>query len=397
VPDVDGRSFVVQRHRARRLHYDLRLQIDGVLVSWAVPKGPALDPMVRRAAFHVEDHPLDYFDFEGIIPVGGYGGGDVIVWDAGTWRPGDGEDPRRAVETGELHFDLEGQKLRGRFVLVRTRTDARTDGSLGKPRESGKEQWLLLHKNDEFAVHGWIPRTTRARCSADAPTTRSRQTRTGSGDPIFPRRARRSCCVRPPSRARPTTSRTHRTRSAGPVPGRFSGELNMHRYPNGALAKGFWQKELPRHPPEWLPRWDNPDADPGERRTYLVVDEPAALVWAANFGALEWHPWTSPVDSPHRPSYALIDLDPGTATSWADLLVLARLHRTAFEHLKLVAQAKLTGRRGIQIWVPVAGDLGDPRLAPDRWTIRTIGDRLAERGDLFRPVLQVEQTLPRLR
>jgi len=128
-----------------------------------------------------------------------------------------------------------------------------------------------------------------------------------------------------------------------------------------------------------------------------VVDEPAALVWAANFGALEWHTWTSPVDSPHRPSYVLIDLDPGTDTSRADLLVLARLHRTAFEHLKLVAQAKLTGRRGVQIWVPVAGDLGDPRLAPDRWTIRTIGDRLAERGDLFRPVLQVEQTLPRLR
>src|SRR6478752_4129701 len=265
VPDVDGRSFVVQRHRARRLHYDLRLQIDGVLFSWAVPKGPTLDPMVRGAAFHVADHPLDYFDFEGIIPVGGYGGGDVIVWDAGTWRPGDGEDPRRAVETGELHFDLEGQKLRGRFVLVRTRTDARTDGSLGKPRESGKEQWLLLHKNDEFAVHGWIPRTTRARCSADASTTRSRQTRTGSGDPIFPRRARRSCCVRPPSRARPTTNWTHWTRSAGPVPGRFSGALNMHRYPNGALAKGFWQKELPRHAPVWLPRWNNRTPIPTRR------------------------------------------------------------------------------------------------------------------------------------
>jgi bifunctional non-homologous end joining protein LigD len=146
VPDADGRSFVVQRHRARRLHYDLRLQIDGVLVSWAVPKGPTLDPTVRRAAFHVEDHPLEYFDFEGIIPAGGYGGGDVIVWDAGTWRPGDGGDPRRAVESGELHFDLEGQKLRGRFVLVRTRTDG-----------SGKEQWLLLHKNDQFAVHGWDP------------------------------------------------------------------------------------------------------------------------------------------------------------------------------------------------------------------------------------------------
>ena len=78
--------------------------------------------------------------------------------------------------------------------------------------------------------------------------------------------------------------------------------LNLHRYPGGAQTKGFWQKELPSHAPDWLPRWDNPDADPGESRTYLVVDEPAALVWAANFGALEWHAWTSQVDRPRQPS-----------------------------------------------------------------------------------------------
>jgi bifunctional non-homologous end joining protein LigD len=143
------RRFVVQRHRARRLHYDLRLEIDGVLVSWAVPKGPTLDPSARRAAFHVEDHPLDYFDFEGVIPAGEYGGGDVIVWDEGTWEPdeaGDPADPGRAVKNGELHFDLRGDKLQGRFVLVRTKTDG-----------SGKEQWLLLHKHDDHAVAGWNP------------------------------------------------------------------------------------------------------------------------------------------------------------------------------------------------------------------------------------------------
>ena len=134
--------------------------------------------------------------------------------------------------------------------------------------------------------------------------------------------------------------------------------LNMHRYPNGADKKGFWHKELPTHAPEWIPRWDNPDADPGETRTYLVVDEPAALVWAANFGALEWHAWTSMVDQPHRPTYALIDLDPGNTTSWTDLLTIARLHRTAFEHLGVVARPKVTGRRGIQVWVPIAADVG---------------------------------------
>jgi bifunctional non-homologous end joining protein LigD len=106
-------------------------------------------------------------------------------------------------------------------------------------------------------------------------------------------------------------------------------------------------------------------------RTYLVVDEPAALVWAANFGALEWHAWTSKVDEPQRPTYALIDLDPGDATSWADLLVLARLHRDAFEHLGIVARAKVTGRRGIQIWVPIS-------RGPDFATVRAWVETLSK-------------------
>src|SRR5213078_2176068 len=138
-PSAGGR-FVVQRHRARRLHYDFRLEIDGVLVSWAVPKGPTLAPSVRRQAIHVEDHPIEYFDFEGVIPKGEYGGGDVIVWDWGRWTPAKDGDPAKSIAKGELHFDLEGERLRGRFVLVRT---DRTRQS------SGKEQWLLLHKNED--------------------------------------------------------------------------------------------------------------------------------------------------------------------------------------------------------------------------------------------------------
>ncbi|MFI5889986.1 DNA polymerase ligase N-terminal domain-containing protein [Actinoplanes sp. NPDC051513] len=137
------RRFVVQRHRARRLHYDFRLEVDGVLASWAVPKGPTLDPKVRRAAFHVEDHQLDYADFEGVHPAGQYGAGDVIVWDNGTWEPKDTGDPGASLAAGELHFDLYGEKLRGRFVLIRTRP--------------ATDEWLLLHKRDEYAVDGWDP------------------------------------------------------------------------------------------------------------------------------------------------------------------------------------------------------------------------------------------------
>lgn len=154
-----GARFVVQRHRATRLHYDFRLEIGGVLVSWAVPKGPTLDPAARRMAVRVEDHPIAYLDFEGVIPKGEYGGGDVIVWDWGTWEPeSETPDPERALAAGELKFRLRGEKLAGRFVLVRTRGrrgDAPADAS--PAGESGGEPWLLIKKRDEHAVPGWDP------------------------------------------------------------------------------------------------------------------------------------------------------------------------------------------------------------------------------------------------
>jgi bifunctional non-homologous end joining protein LigD len=138
---VAGGRFVVQKHAARRLHYDVRLEIDGVLVSWAVPRGPSLDPADKRLAVHVEDHPLDYADFEGVIPAGNYGAGSVIVWDRGRYtavEPMDG-----AIERGKLLFDLHGHKLRGRFTLVRS----------GKKGGPGNE-WLLIKKPDGFADPG---------------------------------------------------------------------------------------------------------------------------------------------------------------------------------------------------------------------------------------------------
>ncbi len=136
--------FVVQRHRATRLHYDFRLEIDGVLASWAVPRGPSLNPADKRMAVHVEDHPLSYFDFEGTIPKGEYGGGDVIVWDWGTWEPEETDDPGKAVASGELKFRLNGEKLRGRFTIVKTRG-----------YNSGKDDWLLIHKRDDDADASW--------------------------------------------------------------------------------------------------------------------------------------------------------------------------------------------------------------------------------------------------
>jgi bifunctional non-homologous end joining protein LigD len=494
------RRFVVQRHRARRLHYDLRFEIDGVLASWAVPNGPTLDPSVKRLAVHVEDHPIEYLDFEGVIPRGEYGAGDVIVWDLGTWEPHDTDDPAAAVAAGELHADVTGEKLRGRLILVRSR--GRGDDN----------QWLLLHKDDEDAVSGWNPEdypesVLSGRTNDEVKADPDRIWRSD----LPPAEA--SIALHPPTIKGPTDAELAALEALGnagswqvygrelrltnlnkelfparpgetPVTKReliryaaviapvtqpyLAGRpLNMHRFPGGAGVPGFWHKQLPDHAPDWVPRWHNPDAGRDKTTTYLVVDEPAALIWTANFGALEWHAWTALASQPQTPTYALIDIDPGTATSWDDVLVLARLHRTALEHLRVRAEPKVTGRRGIQIWIPIApglsyedtrswveqlsrtigavvpeliswkwdvsdrsglarldytqnvsnktlvapyspraapgapvsapiswDELDDPTLRPDSFTIRTMPERIAAKGDLFRPVLRFDQQLP---
>src|SRR5687767_10047264 len=149
-PRSSGRlRFVIQKHAASHLHFDLRLELDGVMKSWAVPKGPSLDPRVKRLAMEVEDHPIDYNTFEGTIPQGEYGGGTVMLWDRGTYHadsPEDGDDEsaiRRGYRSGDLKFTLQGERLRGSWVLVRMR--GRNGGSASKP------QWLLIKHRDAEA------------------------------------------------------------------------------------------------------------------------------------------------------------------------------------------------------------------------------------------------------
>jgi bifunctional non-homologous end joining protein LigD len=384
-----GGRFVVQRHRARRLHYDLRLEVDGVLASWAVPKGPTLDPLARNLAVHVEDHPIEYLDFEGVIPAGEYGGGDVIVWDRGTWSPDPKyDDPASAIRDGEIHFDLDGEKLHGRFVLVRRDHDS-----------GAKEQWLLLHKRDEFGREGWDPEdhphsvksgrtnddvaaapdamwrsdlpasdaeiTLRDTRTWDPPTPdelaaldalgaeghwqlQGRELRLTNLDKVlFPGRD-----GEPPITKRELV-RYHAQVAPAMLPYLVDRPVNLHRYPQGSAQSGFWHKRLPGHAPEWITRWHNDEADEGETKWYAVIDSVPALVWMANFAALELHPWTSRVADVHRPTWAFVDIDPGEATSLDDLVLLARLHRTALEHLGVAAAAKVTGKRGIQVWIPV--------------------------------------------
>ncbi len=740
--------FVVQRHRATALHYDFRLEIDGVLVSWAVPKGPTLDPGERRLAMRTEDHPVEYLPFEGVIPQQEYGAGDAIVWDWGTFEPEETDDPASAIRAGELKFRLLGERLRGRFTIVRTgRRDAH-----GHREE--REQWLLIHKRDEAAVEGWnaenhpqsvktgrtndevrdgadprfelqppeggaaadvsaarkavmpdfIPPMlatltegafddpawlfevkwdgyrvqatvrdrrvrlwTRKRVDAAVyfpdlaaedgwisareaivdgevvaldddgrPSFSLLQDRTGlrglagsarHSDPAAPRKTaderraiplifmvfdllhldgrslvnvpledrkralravlrahpmvryashvvadgvdfteaareqglegvmakRRDSVYQPGKRSRdwlkvklrheqelvvvgwlpgqgthkdlgslivavnrdgelrhagqvgsgidrrrrrelleamepirredppladpprlptarwveprivisaefaewtsdellrqpafkgvvidrdpaqvvrevavpaarvvqrpgrPGTRPTRRREAAGRksdeiatldamsrdghwavdgreirltnldkvlmpeseghdpvtkrdviryyvgigptlVPYLAERGLTLQRFPDGIGKKGFWQKDLPGHAPDWVARWQYVGHE--GPKTFVVVDQVATLAWLGQEAALELHPWTSRTEAPHEPTYALIDIDPGPQTSWEEVLALARLYRTALEHLGLTGLPKVTGKRGIQVWIPIRGGYG---------------------------------------
>ncbi|MGH2445806.1 MAG: DNA ligase D [Candidatus Limnocylindria bacterium] len=722
--------YTVQRHRATALHYDFRLEIGGVLVSWAVPKGPTLDPAERRLAMRTEDHPIEYLDFEGTIPAGEYGAGDVIVWDWGVFEPeSETPDPAAAVRKGEIKFELHGEKLHGRFTIVRTDRRGSSD--------DGRERWLLIKKRDEHATDGWnaeahpeSARTGRTndevvdgiepRFEADPPIpvdevdlsaardepmpafippmgatlatkpfsdpdwlfeikwdgyrvqavvrdgrakvwTRNQQDagtyfpalagpapwidardaivdgevvaideegrprfsllqdrtgihtgrRAGSGKPGTPApilyqvfdllhlegrsllavpleerkrllrtrlrphplvryaghvdtdgeaffeaargrelegivaklrrspyepgrrsrswlkvkvrpeqevvvvgwldgqgshrdlgslivavrsgdrwahagqvgsgidtrmrrelRARLDEIVRadPPVEPAPKLKGAHwveprivvrvefadwtaddllrqaafkgleegrdpravrRERAVDSMaavvqaertvpddaastssaraalaaldaiegegawtvdgreirvtnldkvlaPGRDGVDpvtkrdllryyvavapsmipylvghgLTVQRFPNGSDQKGFWQKDLPKHAPDWVERWTYHHRAEGPK-TYPVVDSAATLAWLGQEAALELHPWTSRTDAPDRPAYALIDIDPGPDTAWEEVLVLARLYRAALDHLGVRAHPKVTGKRGIQIWIGI--------------------------------------------
>jgi bifunctional non-homologous end joining protein LigD len=503
-PAPGGRRFVVQRHRARRLHYDFRLEVDGVLASWAVPRGPSLDPAARQMAVHVEDHPLEYADFEGVIPRGQYGGGDVIVWDRGTWAPAHTDDPVAAIAAGELHLDLVGEKLAGRFALIRRNREG-----------SGKEQWLLVHKNDEYARHGWNaddhPQSVlsgRTNDEVAAAPDALWQSGVPAAEAEIPLSGDRTW--EPPSGDELTALDAVRRNGKWTVAGRdvkltnldkvlFPGRdgeapvikrelvrhytviapqllpylvgrpVNMQRFPDGVDRAGFWQQELPAGAPDWVTRWHDPDGGPDDADCRVIPDSVPVLAWLANLGAVELHPWTGRLPEARRPTWALIDIDPGTRTSFADVLVLARLYRTALDHLGVAGMPKVTGKRGVQIWVPVAPgytfadtrnwveklsravgstvpelvswewnkdrrggrarldytqnignktlvapwsvrpspgapvsvpirweELDDPDLAPDRWTVRTVPDRVREAGDPLAPLIGRLQKLPPL-
>ncbi len=314
--------FVVQEHDASHLHYDFRLEAEGVLKSWAVPKGPSLNPAVKRLAVQVEDHPLGYATFEGTIPQGQYGAGTEKVWDQANYEPAPAQPSEAAaVEAGRLEFVMHGKRLNGKFTLVRMRA-----------RGKGKPRWLLIKGRDEFAVAD----------AADDSAAKSKPVRAAevtATRPTRPATAPGQIELTHPERVLfPDTGFTkkdvfayYRTVADRLLPFLKDRPITLERLPEDLVAGGphFWQKKTPAAYPDWIPRVEL-ETKEGKPVSYALVNDEATLLYLVNQGALTLHPWLSRVGDLDRPDFVLFDLDRGGATleTWSRWRRRSRLYST---------------------------------------------------------------------
>jgi bifunctional non-homologous end joining protein LigD len=373
-----GASFVIQKHDASRLHYDFRLELDGVLKSWAVAKGPSLVKGEKRLAVHVEDHPLDYGDFEGTIPEGQYGGGTVMLWDRGTWEP-EG-DPHEGYEKGRLTFRLAGEKLNGTWHLVRMAK---------RPRER-QESWLLIKADDADA---------RSEDDPDILDEAPLSVKTGrSLEEIAPGHAAKSTAKRkapakkapsvttekPAKRAssRGKSTKAAETEVAGVplthpervlwedqgvtkqelaefyagiadwlLPHLANRPLTLIRCPGGAEKKCFVQRHSWAGMSDFIHRTMIPD-DGGEQEALTVTDI-QGVVALVQSGALEMHVWGATLADLERPDRLIFDFDPGEGVEWPRVIEGAVAVRERLKGLGLESFVKTTGGKGLHVVVPL--------------------------------------------
>lgn len=361
-------SFVVQKHAARRLHYDFRLEHAGVLLSWAVPKGPSLKPGERRLAVRTEDHPLEYADFEGIIPEGEYGGGAVIVWDRGEWTPE--EDPERGLKAGRLTFDLHGEKLRGRFHLVRTR---------GRGGEK-KEQWLLfkgkgegasdsdiVEERGESVVSGRTLEDVRKRPER---TWNSKKPAAEAATPVVPASATADTkalvqrlplsfklsnldkLLYPEAKVRKAdVIAYYATIAKLMLPHVARRPLTLKRCPNGAGTQCFFQKHANKTTPATIQRVMIAESD-GEGE-YMTIHDLDGLVALAQLGVLEIHTWGCHEDHVEQPDKLVFDIDPDPALDWELIVETAVEVRERLSDVGLESFVQTTGGKGLHVVAPV--------------------------------------------
>jgi bifunctional non-homologous end joining protein LigD len=384
----DEPIFVVQEHHASHLHYDFRLEADGVLKSWAVPKQPTLDPSQKRLAVEVEDHPLDYATFEGTIPKGQYGGGTVKIWDHGTYENLLEDKPEpltvsEGIEAGRLEFVLHGKKLRGKFALVRM-----------KDRGRGKPQWLLIKMKDEFAKAGddGAPparKKTRAKASAPKPTRSNANAPAGGIEVTNPDKV-----MFPDAGLTKGDVFAYYERIADRLlPFLKDRPVTLERLPDGLGRDGaphFWQKDTPDYYPDWIPRVEL-TTERGKAVQYALVNDLPTLLYLVNQGALTLHVWSSRVADLDRPDSVLFDLDPGKA-SFADVVAVAKQLREVLRDEGNTAYVKTSGKTGLHVLVPWTEQGGydkarvwalgiAERVAGEMLDRATVEIRKAKRGD----------------
>lgn len=373
------RRFVVQEHHASTLHYDFRIEAGGVLKSWAVPRGPSLDPSQKRLAVMTEDHPVKYLTFEGKIAEGEYGAGEMRIWDTGTYKLAWDEPIEKQIEEGRLGLLLQGDKLKGEFVMVQMKGERQTGDKPGK-------QWLLIKSKDKYAKEDdeLVPilrgkTQTRPNRSRRGPSVRQVAV-TGKGKAaaqvLKQKNLKGDVKVEAEGQVVELTSldrvyfpdkgytkadllRYYLSVAETLLPYLRERPLILKRFPLGVTGKFFFQHDVDEVP-DYVETYSTQAL--GHNVDYVVCNNTATLLYLANKGVIPLHPWHSRVTDIECPNWFVLDLDPGDV-EFATVRQVALAVKEFLDELGLKSYPKTSGSRGMHVYVPVAPKYTYGRIA----------------------------------
>jgi bifunctional non-homologous end joining protein LigD len=368
-------QFVVQKHDASRLHYDFRLEMEGVLKSWAIPKGPSLNPADKRLAMQVEDHPFDYKDFEGIIPSGNYGAGTVMVWDEGTYealspvgvsKAAQNKELLKELHAGQLKFRLNGKKLKGEFALVHT-------------RGRGDNAWLLIKHRDKYATEKPVTDKDKSVLSKKTLEQIAKNPRAKKWESNKAATKNRKMLLDTTDDAQTVKvgghafDFTHLNKVFWPkekftkrdllnyyyqvapyiLPYLKDRPQSLNRHPNGITGPSFYQKNVSGKVPGWLKTFPYRTAEDSEDKEFLVCTDEASLIYMISLGCIEVNPWSSRVSAPDNPDWCIIDLDPDKKTPFDKVIEAAQVTKQVLDAAGIDSYCKTSGSTGLHVYFPL--------------------------------------------